>query len=89
MQIKGKIVTVMPETGGVNKAGKSWRKREYVLETQESYPKKIAFVVMNDRIDQMNIQAGALYTVDVDAESREFNGKWYTTLTGWKATPGI
>lgn len=89
MQIKGRIVTALPEASGVNKAGKPWRKREFVLETQESYPKKIAFVVMNDRIDQMNIQAGSLYTVDVDAESREFNGKWYTTLTGWKATPGI
>ncbi|MDE6267321.1 MAG: DUF3127 domain-containing protein [Muribaculaceae bacterium] len=89
MQIKGKIVTALPEARGVSKAGKPWRKREYVLETQESYPKKIAFEVMNDRIDQMNIQVGLLYTVEVNAESREYNGKWYTTLTGWKVTPGI
>ncbi len=89
MQIKGRIIAALPEEGGVTKAGKTWRKREYVLETQDRYPKKIAFAVMNDRIDQMPIQPGVLYTVDVEAESREFNGKWYTTLTGWKVTQGV
>lgn len=85
MQIKGKIIAALSEVSGTTKAGKPWRKREYVLETQEQYPKKIAFVVMNDRIDQLNIQAGVTYAVDVDAESREYQGKWYTTLTAWQA----
>lgn len=85
MQIKGIIVAAMPEASGTSKAGKPWRKREYVLETQERYPKKIAFAVMNDRIDQLNIQPGVGYAVDVEAESREFQGKWYTTLTAWQA----
>lgn len=89
MQIKGKIIAAHPEQSGTSKSGKPWRRREFVLETQEQYPKKIAFVVMNERIDQFNLQAGAGYTVEVDAESREFNGKWYTTLTAWKSTPGI
>ena len=89
MQIKGKIIAALPETSGINKAGKPWNKREYVLETQEHYPKKIAFMVMNERVNQFNLQAGAAYTIDVDVESREFNGKWYTTLTAWKATPGL
>ncbi|MFG6385463.1 MAG: DUF3127 domain-containing protein [Muribaculaceae bacterium] len=87
MQIKGKIIVALPEVSGTSQAGKAWRKREYVLETQEHYPKKIAFTVMNERVYEFNLQVGATYTVDVDAESREYNGKWYTTLTAWKTTP--
>ena len=86
MQIKGKIIAALPEASGTSKAGNTWRKREYVLETEEQYPKKIAFAVMNDRIDKLNIQPGVGYTVDVEAESREYQGKWYTTLTAWQAT---
>ena len=38
MEITGKIIQVLPEVGGVSKAGNEWKKQEYVLETisQES-----------------------------------------------------
>ena len=33
MEITGKIIQVLPEVGGVSKAGNEWKKQEYVLET--------------------------------------------------------
>ena len=43
MEIEGKIILALPEQSGVSKAGNNWKKREYVLETMETYPKKSAF----------------------------------------------
>ena len=43
MEVTGKIILALPEMSGTSKAGNAWKKREYVLETQEQYPKKIHF----------------------------------------------
>ncbi|MBD5185711.1 MAG: DUF3127 domain-containing protein [Bacteroidales bacterium] len=85
MEITGKIIQVMDEVGGTSRAGNAWRKREYVLETQETYPKKVCFNFFGDRIDQYPMQVGDLMTVSFDLESREFNGRWYTDVRAWKA----
>ena len=42
MEITGKIIQVLPEVGGISKAGNEWKKQEYVLETHDQYPKKYA-----------------------------------------------
>ena len=84
MEITGKIIQALPEAGGTSKAGKAWRKREFVLETQETYPKKVCFNLFNDRIDQYPLNPGDDVTVSFDLESREFNGRWYTDVRGYK-----
>ena len=40
MEITGKIIVAMPEVGGTSAKGNAWKKREYVLETMETYPKR-------------------------------------------------
>lgn len=85
MEITGKIIQALPEVGGTSRAGNAWRKREYVLETQETYPKKVCFNFFGDRIDQYPMQVGDVMTVSFDLESREFNGRWYTDVRAWKA----
>lgn len=89
MEIKGKIILALPEQGGTSKAGNAWRKREYVLETQETYPKKVMFHLFGDRIDQYPMAVGEEVTVSFDLESREFNGRWYTDVRAYKVEKGI
>lgn len=84
MEIKGKIIAALPEQGGTSKAGNAWRKREYVLETQETYPKKVCFNLFGDRIDQYPMNVGEDVTVSFDLESREYNGRWYTDVRAFK-----
>ncbi|MBD5179248.1 MAG: DUF3127 domain-containing protein [Bacteroides sp.] len=87
MEITGKIIAALPEEGGVAKtSGKPWRKRNYILETQETYPKKVCFNLFGDRIDQYGalLAVGNDVTVSFDIESREFNGRWYTDIRGYK-----
>ncbi|GAD05227.1 hypothetical protein HQ45_07925 [Porphyromonas crevioricanis] len=91
MEIKGKVIAVLPLMSGKGQAsGKEWSKQEYVIETVDSeYPKKICFNLWGDRIKQFNIQMGELITVQVDIESREYNGRWYTDVRAWRVDRGI
>ena len=85
MEIKGKIIQKLEPQGGVSKAGNQWKKQEYVLETLDSYPKKVKFDFFGDRADQYVFEVGDLITLSYDIESREFNGRWYTDIRGFKA----
>lgn len=85
MEITGKIILALPEVSGTSKAGNAWKKREYVLETQETYPRKVFFNFFGDRVDQFPLQVGEVATISFDIESREFNGRWYTDIRAWKA----
>ena len=83
MEIQGKIIVVLPERSGVSQRGNQWRSISYVLETQEQYPKKLAFDVTNDKIDQLNIQFGEILTVQFDINAREYNGRWFNSINAW------
>lgn len=85
MDISGKIIQVLPLQQGTSKAGNAWKKQEYVLETHDTYPRKVKFDFFGDRVDQFPLNIGDEVTVSFDLESREFNGRWYTDVRGWKA----
>lgn len=83
MEIQGKIIVVLPERSGTSQTGNQWRSISYVLETQERYPKKLAFDVTNDKINQLNIQLGEILTVQFDINAREYNGRWFNSVNAW------
>ena len=86
MDVTGKIIVALPEFNGVSQAtGKAWKKREYVLETQETYPRKIFFSFWGERADQYPLQVGQVVKVSFDIDSREYNGRWYVDIRAWKA----
>lgn len=83
MEISGKIIAVLPQATGQGKNG-TWRSQDYVLETLDQYPKKVCFNLFNDKIDQFPMAIGDDVEVSFDIESREYNGRWYTTVRAWK-----
>ena len=85
MEVKGKIIVDLGEQGGVSQAGNQWKKHEYVLETVEARPRKIHFDFFGDRADQFPLHVGDDVTLSFDIESREYNGRWFTSIRGWKA----
>ncbi len=85
MEVTGKIIVALPEVSGTSKAGNQWKKREYVLETLDNYPSKIFFDFFGDRADQYPLSVGDEIKLSFDIESREFNGRWFTSIRGWKA----
>ncbi len=89
MEIVGKIIQALPEQGGTSKNGNPWKLQAYVLETQEQYPRKVCFEIFGeDRIKNNPCKIDDVVTVSFDLESREFNGRWYTSVRAWKVQQG-
>lgn len=86
MEITGKIIAVLPPKQGVSQStGNAWMCQDYVLETQEMYPKKVCFNVFGaEKIQEMNIQLGETLTVSLEINANEYQGKWYNQVKGWK-----
>lgn len=87
MEIEGKIILALPEQSGTSKAGNEWKKREYVLETHESYPRKVHFDLFGQKADQYPLNVGDEIKLSFDINSREYNGRWFTSISGWKVEP--
>lgn len=87
MEIIGKIIFDLPEQNGVSKSGNQWRKKEYVLETEDTYPRKVHFDFFGERVDQFKLNVGDRIRLSFDIESREYNGRWFTSIRGWRAEP--
>ncbi|MDD3078976.1 MAG: DUF3127 domain-containing protein [Paludibacter sp.] len=88
MEISGKIIAVLPQASGQGKNG-LWRSQDYVLETADQYPKKVCFNLFNDKIDQFPMAIDDDVKVSFDIESREYNGRWYTTVRAWKVEKNV
>ncbi|MDE6831651.1 MAG: DUF3127 domain-containing protein [Muribaculaceae bacterium] len=85
MEVTGKIIVALPEVSGTSKAGNMWKKRQYVLETQDNYPTKIAFEFFGDKADQYPLSVGEVIKLSFDIDSHEYQGRWFTSIRGWKA----
>ncbi|MBQ3998145.1 MAG: DUF3127 domain-containing protein [Paludibacteraceae bacterium] len=89
MEVVGKIIQVLPAQEGIGKNGNPWKVQPYVLETLDQYPRKVHFEVFGeDRIKQNPCDIDQLVTVSFDIESREFNGRWYTSIRAWRIQQG-
>ena len=89
MDVVGKIIQVLPAQEGIGKNGNPWKVQPYVLETLDQYPRKVHFEVFGeDRIKQNPSDVDQLVTVSFDIESREFNGRWYTSIRAWRIQQG-
>ena len=90
MELIGKIVQVLPLRTGTSKAGNPWQVQEYILETLGTqYPRKVCFELFGDNVNKFPLQVGQEVTVSIDVESREFNGRWYTSVRAWNVVQGI
>ena len=86
VELTGRIAQILPLEQGLSKAGNAWRKQVFILETQDQYPRKVAISLLNDNIDKIPVQVGAVVTANLEIESREWNAKWYTEVKAWQIT---
>lgn len=85
--IKGKIVDSLQEVTGTSARGE-WRRKEFVIETDEQYPKKICFTLFNDKITLLEgYEVGADVEVSFNLESREYQGRYFHNVNAWKIDP--
>ena len=83
MDIKGRVIQLLALQTGEGKNG-TWKKQDFVIETDGQYPKKVCISAWGDKINESALQVGNEINVSFDVESREYNGRWYTDLKAWK-----
>lgn len=84
MEISGKLIELLPEVKGTSSKGE-WVKRDAIIETLETYPKKVCVSFWNDLIKVVNsLATNTELTAHINIESREYNGRWYTEVKAWK-----
>ena len=83
LKITGKVTQILEEQSGEGKNG-TWRKQEFILQTEGDYPKDVCIIQWGDNIDQFAIKEGERLTTHIDIQSREFKGRWYTDIKAWR-----
>ena len=83
-EVQCKILELLPEQRGTSSRGE-WVRRGFVAETVNTeYPKKMQFdVIGEERWQKMSqyVQVGREVKVSFDAESRQWQSKWFTSLS--------
>jgi len=85
VELEGKLVKVLPEQTGEGRNGR-WKRQEFVIETEDRYPRQILIQLWNDKADLIHdYKEGDKIKASVNIESREVNsGKWFTNIKAWK-----
>ncbi|WP_297092609.1 DUF3127 domain-containing protein [uncultured Draconibacterium sp.] len=85
LSVKGKVEQILKPESGVSRAGKEWKKQEFVIETDEQYPRKVCFTLFGEKVDLINgLNSGEEIEVSFNLESREYNGRWFHNINAWK-----
>lgn len=90
MEVSGKLILKLPLQTGTGKTGTPWQKQEFVIETIETYPKKICANLWGDKADVLqSINIGDQVIMSFSVESREYNGKWYTDVKAFRLETAV
>jgi hypothetical protein len=87
MEVTGTIKQILNVEQGTSKAGKEWKKLNFVLESKDGeYTNTICFDVFGeekvDNFVKFN-NVGDNVTVSFNVSSREYNERWYTQTSAW------
>ena len=83
MQLTAKLIQLLPLQIGTGKNGE-WKKQDIIVETDGEYPKKVCVSIWGEKINESQLVVGNTLIMDINIESREFSGKWYTEIKAWK-----
>jgi len=84
LELTAKLLTLMPVQNIQGKNG-PLTKQEFVVETEEQYPKKVCISAWNDTAKIIQgIKPFSTLKIGITVESREYNSRWYTDVKAWK-----
>lgn len=84
MEIKGTISKIFDVQTGTGAKG-NWQKQELLITYGDKYPKTVQITCMGKVVDSIEqLSEGMELTAHVNPESREYNGKHYTSINAWK-----
>lgn len=76
----GRVIYIGAVRNGVStRTGNTWASQEFVIETNERTPRKIAFTIFGEQnIQNAALRQGETIQVSGWVESHEYNGNWFT-----------
>ena len=86
MEFEGVVYKILPPTKGVSARGE-WQRQEVIFEMPQEFSRKVCVTFFNKEAEVARLKEGAAYTVSVNIESREYNGRWYTDIRAWRIQP--
>lgn len=87
MELNIKVEQLLQPQTFSKKDGSQCVRNSFVgITTTGQYDKRVKFDVLNQETwGKMQLRVGGSYNVSFDIESREWNGKWFTSCNAWKA----
>ena len=87
MDLQGKIIAALEPRSGVSARGE-WKSQDFVIETMDSFPRKMVFSVFGaDRLQRFAIQVGQMVNVSFDIDAHEYNGRWFNNIRAFDVRP--
>lgn len=79
MELKGKIKVIN------DLSNQNIQKKQVIITLDGGkYPNDVAIDFLKDKVKLLdNARIGNIATVKINIQSREYNSKWYTNVTGW------
>jgi len=87
LNVNGKITTVLEKQSGTTKTGSDWQTQTFILDNNEKYNNIFAFDLFgSEKIENFNKynKIGQTVNVEFNINCREYQGKYYTSLSAWK-----
>ncbi len=87
MELTGKVIAALQPREGTSRQGNPWKAQEFVIETQEQYPRKMCFELFGaERIEQniAKLEVGNIVNVFFDIDAREWNGRWFNSIRAYR-----
>lgn len=84
MDFEGVVYKVLAPVSGTSARGE-WKKQDIIFEIPSDMNRKVCVTFFGDRAgDVSSFKEGDTANVSVNVESREYNGRWYTDVRGWR-----
>lgn len=85
LKISGKVKLILD----TQTFDSGFRKREFVITTQEQYPQDVKLECTQDRVSLLDpLNAGDDVDVSFNIRGNEYNGRYFVNLQAWKIEKG-
>lgn len=85
MEIKGNVYQISEVQKGTSKAGKEWTRQNLVIDTGYEYNPHLSISFLGEKCSLLNnLKINDEVNVHINLSSKEWSGKWFTNVNGWK-----
>ncbi len=88
MELIAKLVELLPVQTGTNKKGK-WKKQDFIVETHEPNKRTVCLSCWDDSIRMNEFKKDEILKINFRIETKEYNHKWNTYVTAFRAERSV